>query len=534
MTISREDFHARYKKAQGRADEWSSILEACFYYAVPFRNRFSRNSESQGSFANAQLYDSTGVEATKSFVSKIHTIMTPPLTQWGFLVIDEDDPNLSPDSHTEAQKTVSDYMRNVFKYIHKSNFDVIVGEAYFDLAVSTACVVCNYHSDKMPLMFTSIPVDQLAIEESIDGTVKTWFRTWKEVKISEITHRWRNAVLSVDMVHRLRVNPNATVKLIEGVTFNPANDMPYTYSVYEHGVSEEPILDEDVKTNKAVIWRFQKTNNEWWGRGPVMDALPSLMRANEMAKIEFASANLNVFRPYLGFSDNVFNPYTFELKPMSVIPIAPISANGQVPLIPLPDSSNPAFAQMTIQDLRAQINNLMFADPLGPVDAPSKTATELSLRQQNLAEKIGPLFTRLQQEFLWPVLEVSMDTLHDAGILLKPQLEGVDIKFEYRSPLALAKGQQDLSVFTQYVQVLQGIMGPDVTQFIINNQEAPYILAEWMQIDPRLLNTKSDVKRIAEEVQARQQAAQAQQQEQQIAQEGSGGPGEPLEEEIAF
>lgn len=491
----RENFMARYKIAKARADEWSALLEACFYYAVPFRNRFWKPQEYQGDFSNAYLYDSTGVEATKTFVSKIHTVMCPPQVQWGYLEVDPFDPKIDEQNIYDIQMSLNEYMRKLFRYIHKSNFDVVANEAFFDMAVGTGNIVCNPYTDQNPLLFTSIPIDQLAIEEALDGKVRTWFRTWQEIKIIEIPTRWRGAVLSSDLEQRKNQDPNAKVKVVEGVTYNPERpEAEYTYSVYAYDGTDEALYEADMRVNCGTTWRFQKTNNEWWGRGPVMDALPAMMRSNEMAKIEYASANLNVFRPFMGFTDNVFNPNTFKLRPMTVIPIAPIGSQGQVPLIPLPDSSNPAFGQMTLLDLRTQINNLMYADPLGPIDAPARTATELALRQQNLAEKIGPLFTRLQQELLWPILEVAMNTLDEMGILPKPRIDGVEIMFEYRSPLALAKGQQDMAILTQFVQVMQGIVGPDVTQIFINNEEAPFVAADMLQLDTRFLNSKEKIK----------------------------------------
>ena len=69
----------------------------------------------------------------------------------------------------------------------------------------------------------------------------------------------------------------------------------------------------------------------------------------------------------MGFSDAVFNPHTFRLEPFTIIPIAPIGTGGQVPLIPLPNSADPNFAQFTIADLRMQIKALLFAEE--PQDA---------------------------------------------------------------------------------------------------------------------------------------------------------------------
>ena len=233
-----------------------------------------------------------------------------------------------------------------------------------------------------------------------------------------------------------------------------------------------------------------------------MEALPSIISLNEMARIELASANLNTFKPYMGFSDAVFNPHTFRLEPFTVIPIAPIGTNSVAPLIPLGDTSNPQFAQLTITDLRMQIKALLFAE--SPADSPGiqpQTAYELSLKQQNLAQKIGPLFSRLQHEFLLPVIDRIAYILNKMGKLPYPKLKGIPIKFKYLSPLSLVKGQQDVARFTQYVQVMQGIMGPDVTQLYINPLTTPYLLADALQIDTRYLNTPEKVSEITQKLQ---------------------------------
>jgi hypothetical protein len=436
---------------------------------------------------------------------------------WGFLEPDYDGrPNeeIDADMRSDNQKSLDVYNRQLFKILHSSNFDVTVNECYYDVAIGTACLVPSLNARKNGLLYTSIPIDQLAIEESIDGMINNWFRTWADVKISEITTRWHTAVLTQDLQELLKNNPNAIVKqLIEGVIYNPLSEQPYTYSLYAKG-AEESLFSQDMEHNPGIVWRFQKTNNEWWGRGPVMNALPAMMRANEMARIEFASANLNVFRPFMAFSDGVFNPYTFKLEPMTVIPIASVSRDQSLPLIPLPDASNPVFAQMTIADLRNQVNNLMYADPLGPVEGPARTATEQSIRQQNLADKIGPIFTRLQQEFLWPVYRNSMDLLHTSGLLKKPVLEdGAKIAFRYRSPLAQSKGQQDMATLTQFVQLMQGIFGPEVAQLMINPESTPWMLAEKIQLDTGFLLTAAQMKAAAERI-AEQQAQQQEQADQ--------------------
>jgi hypothetical protein len=311
-------------------------------------------------------------------------------------------------------------------------------------------------------------------------------------------------------------------KIYEGVSYYPDAKKPYIYSVW---TDDHAFFFEPLESNPAIVWRFQKTNNEVWGRGPVMDALPSARSLQEMARIELASANLNTFRPYMASSDGVFNPHTFQLKPFSVIPIAPVGAGGVFPLTPLPDSSNPQFAQLTIADLRAQIRTVMYADDHANTDSVQpQTATELLMKQQSLAKKIGPLFSRLQHEFLEPLIGRCSYLLDKSGHLPKPKIDGKLVRFKYRSPLALAKGVDDIEKLGNYIRFLQGAMGEEATKIIINPREMPWLVAENLQIDPRFLQTKEEVIRITEQAAAQQQQMAQQEQEQQQPQAAPQGP----------
>ena len=507
-----EQFLKRQKKAQGVAYLWASLLEACYYYAVPQRNRFWRPKQQQGEIKATRIYDTTAVEATKTFVSKLHDAMTPPGVQWGYLMLDGDWTTADINDVEQAQMDLDDYMRKLFNYIHASNFDVAINECYFDLAIGTSCLIVNQNNDENPLVFTSVPMDILSIEEALTGRVESWYRTWQDIKINEVTQRWPKAVITASMHQDMLTDRDAIIpKTYEGVMYMPQmGKTPYCYMVT---TDMDILFCEYLESNPGIVWRFQKTNNETWGRGPVVDALPSIISLQEMARVELASANLNTFRPYMGFSDSVFNPHTFKLEPFTIIPIAPIGAGGMFPLQPLPESANPQFAQLTINDLRYQIKQLLFSDQLQSASLEQSkqpsTATELMVNQQQLAQRIGPLFSRLQQEFIWPLINRVSYILDKMGLLPKPKIDGKLVQFKYKSPLALAKGQEEIGRLTQYIQLMQGMFGPEVTQMYINPDTAPWVIAEKMQVDKRFLNTPEGVKQATEQLKQKNEEAQA-------------------------
>jgi hypothetical protein len=511
-----EILRKRYNAAKYVADLWIPIMQASFFYAVPFRNRYYLpGKEFQGTTQNTRVYDTTAVEAVTTFVSKLHDTMTPPQVQWGFLEVDSsmvDDP--SDESNMEiietAQMILNSYMRRLFTYIHASNFDVVINECFYDLSIGTSALVINQHTDDNPFLCTSIPMDKLAITEAVNGNIESWYRTWQNLKIDELHTRWPGIMMTPNLLALMASDPDAVIRNVyEGVSYFVNQPKKYLYAVW---ADNDLLYTQWLDSSPGIVWRWKKTNNETWGRGPVMEALPSIISLNEMARVELASANLNTFRPYMGFSDAVFNPHTFKLQPFSIIPIAPIGSNGQVPLIPLPNSADPNFAQMTVADLRMQIKALLFAEqPQDQRGIQPQTAYELSIKQQTLAEKIGPLFSRMQQEFLWPVIKRFAYILNNMGLLPYPEVNGIPIIFKYKSPLALARGRAEVEKFVQYVQTLQGTLGPDAVMIYINTKTAPYMLAEYLQVDERLLNKVEDVKKTMQLLQDQHSMAMMQQ-----------------------
>lgn len=501
-----ETLRKRYNSAKYVADLWIPIQQASYFYCIPFRNRYYLpGKEFQGTIQNTRVYDTTAVEAVTTFVSKIHETMTPPKTQWGFLEVDDsmvDDPESDENLSIleEAQLILNAYMRRLFNFIHDSNFDVVINECYYDLCVGTAALVINPVNDEIPFICTSIPADKLAIEEAVNGNIESWFRTWQNLKIADLHTRWPKVMITPNLQAMLASDPDAVIRNIyEGVAYFSTMPRKYCYAVW---ADNDLLYVTWFDSNPGIVWRWKKCNNETWGRGPIMEALPSVISLNEMARVELASANLNTFRPYMAFSDAVFNPHTFKLEPFSIIPIAPIGSSGQVPLIPLPNSASPEFAQMTIADLRMQIKQLLFAEQ--PQDSRSvqpQTAYELAMKQSTLAQKIGPLFSRMEREMGWPIIRRIAYILNSTGLLPYPKTGNVPIRFRYKSPLALATGRADVEKFVQFVQVMQGIMGPDATQLYINPETTPYMLAEMMQVDERFLNKP---KAVAQAMQAMQ------------------------------
>lgn len=489
-----EYYKRRYRRAYSIYTQWISLLQACYHYCIPYRDLYYYTNQLQGTQKNAKVYDTTGVAATNNFVSKIQMALTPPQQNWAFLDAGVD---IDENDKKEVNELLQAETEKLFSYIRVSNFDLAINECYYDLAVGTAVLCINEgETDEMPLKFYSIPLSRVCFEESINGYIESAYRFWEETKISEIKIMWPQAELPGWMETMLETDPNATTKnLYEGVIYMHGERNPYKYVLW---VDSDILLEQELPISPWIIFRWSKINNETYGRGPIQNALPSLLSLNELFRIELVTANLNCAKPIMAFSDGVFNPWTFALQPNSIIPIAP-NGTGVYPLQPMPDTANPQFLQLTAQDLRIQINKLMYADPLEPIrDKPTRTATELTIRQNNLAQEIGPAFTRLQQEFLSPTIKQCIYILQKRGLMNPLVINGREIQLNYKSPLVLEQNQQDVKNLVTFYQVLQSFVGEEAVIYL-KPEKIHLWLADKMHADNSLLNSEEEMKGLLEQ-----------------------------------
>lgn len=499
MATDLELIKRRYKKARSKADLWISLLEACYHYTVPSRNLYYWTSQYQGAQKNARVYDSTAMHAVEQFVAKMQGGLCPPDQKW---FIFEAGPDVPDNAKEEVNRRLQEVSDAVYFYIRNSNFDLIITEAMYDLAIGTGAILVKAGRNN-PLEFYSVPLARIAFEETVANRIRTVFRWWDEIRIDDMRFLWPDLKLNQELQNLLNEDPNATLKsLTEATLFyldNPSHKQ-YRYVVF---YDNDILLDEYMESSPWIIFRWSKVSNELYGRGPVVQALPTILSLQEIYRIELASANFNISKPYMGYSDGVFNPWTFKLEPNTIIPVSPNSA-GQWPIQPFPDTANPAFMQLSSLDLRQQINKMLFADPLTPVTGPTRTATELALRQRNLADQIGPTFTRLQQEMLAPLLMQIVHTLKIQGLIEPVVINGREVQIAYKSPLAIQQGQKDIENFLMYYQMMQTVAGESAPIFI-NPAKFSTWAREKAGTDPLIVNTEDEMKQELEAQSMKQQ-----------------------------
>jgi hypothetical protein len=163
----------------------------------------------------------------------------------------------------------------------------------------------------------------------------------------------------------------------------------------------------------------------------------------------------------------------------------------------------------TMKDkLQAQIRKALMADQLQPQDGPAMTATEVHVRVGLIRQLLGPVYGRLQSEYLQSLIERCFGLALRAGALGQPPetLANRQYHVRYLSPLARAQKLEDVVAMDRIEQdmIAKAEVMPDVMD-LYDWDEAERLKAQFLGVPGKLMIP-------ADDVQAKRQAkAQAQQ-----------------------
>ena len=145
-----------------------------------------------------------------------------------------------------------------------------------------------------------------------------------------------------------------------------------------------------------------------------------------------------------------------------------------------------------------------------PNEKTPMSATEVAERMADLSRQIGAAFGRLQAELVNPVLQRVIYILKKQGRINIPTVNGREIKIRSSSPLAQAQQQQDVATIDRFVAMLQGRVGPQITNLLIKQQDMAKFIAKKLGVPEELI--RSDEEMIQAGQQLQQMGANMQQQ----------------------
>ena len=494
----------RRSDAKADLDKWRSLLQNAYHYAIPNYNPFINYGraglDAPGQQQNADIYDLTLPIAHKRLADKMLMGLVPQGTQWVKFVPGDDFGTPDSASYAKALEATQMMTDQFFKILDRSNFYLAVAESLNDVLISTGVLAINEGTRRNPLKFEAVPASQVMFS---GDPIDIVFRDWYDVRVETIKSIWPNAKLPSGK----GLDEKVTIWECAYIDYDADDSERYEYVVMTS--NKELLYTQDMPSWPWVIYRMKKLAGETRGRGPSLEAYPTAATINEALQDELIAAAFTANPMYMAASDSAFNEDTFEARPGRIIPVQMIM--GQWPIQSFPGGGNINFSTLLVSDFRQQINELLYAFPLGSVTAPDKTATEAQIRFQENLESFAAMVPRLQSEFFAPVISRCMWIINKllpetfAGIdedLRKRMisLDGQILDLRFETQLMTARGHIKVQNLINFYQSVASVLGQEAATAALRPDEVIQSVAENTNVDMHNVRSK-------EEIQAQTEAA---------------------------
>ena len=456
MHLKAREVLDRSNKAFARKEQWRTIYEDCYRYALPQRNLYDGYYEGTvpGQNKMNMVFDSTAIHSTQRFANRIQSGLFPPYKKWCRLEPGNDIP---ADRKAEVQQALDLYLDKMFTLLRQSNFDLAMGEFLLDLCVGTAVMLIQPGDDINPIQFTPVPQYLIALEEGPNGTVDNVYRKYK-VRAEALPRQYPDIKLNDQLQRLIENKPQEMVELIEAVILDPERK-DYCYHII-HEKTKDELVFRRMDTTPRIVARYMKIPGEVFGRGPLVSALPDVKTLNKTLELLLKNASIACAGVYTAADDGVINPSNIRITPGSIIPVARNGGPQGASLAPLPRSGDFNVSQIVINDLRVNIKKTLLDDTLPPDNMSARSATEIVERMKELAQNLGAAFGRLITETMVPIITRVLFIMDEKGLIQLPlKVNGLEVKVVPVSPLAKAQNLEEINEIMQFFQIANSL-GP--------------------------------------------------------------------------
>jgi len=493
------DMLKRFDAARKNWNLWRSLHQEAYDFAAPERETF--RFRSPGQRKNRHIFDSTAVAALPKFANKVQASIVPSWQQWqtlqpGALIPEDDKPKIE-----EGLEKATD---TFFLHLNHSNFSTEISPSFIDLGIGTGAILVeegDFAKQDDVLQFTNVPLAELYPEPPVRGSIESSWRL-QEIEVGNIEATWPGAELPQQLQTMMKTKPNTKVKIVVGMLRN-REDSKYWHVVI-HEPSKSMIFQQSFDTKRLIVFRWHVTPGEAFGRGPAIQMLADIRTANKVKQFILENGAIQMAGMYTAVDDGVFNPHTFRVAPGTVAPVAS-NAQANPSLKALDRAGDIGVGGIILSDLQEGIKKAFFADPLGEVTDPVKSATEQMIRQQNMLKESGASFGRLKSELIEPLTEAIVDILSTRGLIPEMTVDGQEVTLRQESPLAKAEDLDDFqSSQTWFATVSQ--LPPEIVAGSVKVEDLPGYWADKLNVPTKLIRDEEERNQLA---QAAQQAAEA-------------------------
>ena len=511
-----DDLLSRHKRLKDQRRLWESHWQELAEVMLPRRADFT-SERIAGERRADELFDGTPMLARRGLASAIDGLLKPKTARW--FRIKALDEGLDEDEQVKRWLEVAEERLYRALYDRRARFIQRSGEVDEDLVTfGTGVLFVGEGQALNRLLFRSFHLKDVVLAENGEGEIDTLFISLR-LTARQAAQRFGEAALGKDTREALT---------------NGGEDKPFTFlqvvtpraerdgrrrdnrnlsfaSLVIDVQSEHQVSESGYHEFPFAVPRWDTAAGEVYGRSPGMIALPDANTLQQMGKTLLVAGHKAVDPPLLVGDDSVFGtPKTFP-GGITTFDMQAARDLGRIPIEPLQTGFNLPLGREMQKDARDQIWAAFFRNVLQlPVDAPRMTATEVLERKEEFIRTIGPVFGRLESDYIGQVVERAFNILLRSRAFPEPPeaLQGREVVFDYASPVEQARRQIEAAGAARSVELLAPFVQADPS--ILDNFDGDAIARDTPEIfgmPQRWLRPKEEVEGLREGRQQAQQAA---------------------------
>ncbi len=518
---------------------WWTHWRECADYFLPRRYRWliTPNLQNRGSPINQHIIDSTGYLCAQNLASGLMSGKVSPIQPWfGLAVGNLDSTQTSPASLWLSQ--TEKLLRAIFS---ESNFYPSMAQYLMDLVVfGTGSMLINEDYEDVICCRNPCAGEYYV---DVDGRYRPTILGLEFVMtIRQVVDEfgYENCSPSVQSAFDLPGGAGLTREIIIAQLIEPNNDgrkfgipehFTFRECFWEWGGSASPqnnsteargfLRKSGYYEQPNITSRWYLTSNDPYGRSPAMDAL------GDQKQLQLES------RRKQQAIDKMVNPplvadIQLKNKPASLLPggmtyVTGFAASGRPGIASVYQSQFPVSEIVEdLNEVRERLKLTFFNHLFQPISQfetrSNVTAVEIQQRRAESLIMLGPVFERLDNECLRPIIERVFAIAKRAGILPPPppELAGQDMTVKFVSMLKLAQDSSDAVAIQEVLSMAGGLAGVDPS--VMDNIDIDFAIDRFSRLkgnDPRMIRSPEQLQALrqnrADQQAAEQKSAQAQQ-----------------------
>lgn len=517
-----------FEDAKAERQNWDALWQEIAELVLPRRD-FTVQRQ-QGTKRHNRVYDSTALWAAGQLAAGLESFLINPQTKWFNLALSDKQEGDETQEVQEYLGMVRDRMLSVLND-PESNFYPAAHEGLLDVAAfGTMSLFVDDRKGK--IRFQGRPLSEAYIMENGAGRIDTYYREYeltnKQAKdqfgITQLPDKIRKELdknkLGTQHTYLQAIYPNGEFNAERAKT---RDNKPWVSAHYLNEGKGQIITQSGFDQFPFIVARWSKVAGETYGRSPAMEVLPDIKMLQEMSKTVIKAAQ-KATDPPLMVPDDGF------LGSIRTMPggINYYRKGTRDQIFPIENRSRVDIGQDLIAERQQAVLRAFYVQALQGIlqrgDSSPLKATEVVARQQQALRAISPVVSRLQSEFLVPLVDRLFALMLKRGDLPQPpeQLQGRDFDVKFVSQAATAQQSAAADNILSWLQQVLPVLELDPQAAAnIETDKTVRMLGELQNVPQELLTDPEQVQEL------RQQQSQAEQANQlaSLLKEGGSGLG---------